>query len=57
MNDGGSHHFAGAAFIARSIGVPVPLSSALEVYALNAEAVQWLTSNFAIFLAEMASRN
>ena len=55
-NAGGSHHFAGAAYISRSISSPVPLSSSLQIYALNEPAVRWLISKFAIFMVPQTCR-
>jgi hypothetical protein len=34
-NHGGSHHFAGAAYIARAIGQPLPIAARLKVHCLN----------------------
>lgn len=45
-NDGGSHHFAGAAYIAESIGARVPLRAPLTIATLNERAVAWLVTDF-----------
>ncbi len=55
-NAGGSHHFAGAAYISRSIDSPVPLTSSLQIYALNEPAVKWLISKFVIFMVPETTR-
>lgn len=45
-NDGGSHHFAGAAFIAKQLHLDVPLRARHEAIALNPQTVRWLLSTF-----------
>lgn len=47
-NDGGSHHFAGAAYIARAIGRPLSLSGRLQVRWLNEPAWQWLLDRYRV---------
>lgn len=45
-NDGGSHHFAGAAHIARAIGQAVPLTAQLNVSWLHEPAWKWLLARY-----------
>lgn len=45
-NAGGSHHFAGAHYIASEIKMCVPLRAKLEVIELNVPAVRWLLERF-----------
>lgn len=45
-NHGGSHHFAGASYIAQHIGRPVPLRGRLHIKRLNVEAWSWLLEKF-----------
>ncbi|WP_175772924.1 DUF6685 family protein [Paraburkholderia phenazinium] len=45
-NAGGSHHFAGAAYIAGQLQRPVPLRASLEVIALNECVIDWLLALF-----------
>ncbi|VWD38587.1 DUF6685 family protein [Burkholderia contaminans] len=45
-NAGGSHHFAGAHYIASEIKMCVPLRARLEVIELNVPAVRWLLARF-----------
>lgn len=45
-NAGGSHHFAAAAYITKSIGAKVPLNAALEIRTLNEASVNWLLAKF-----------
>jgi hypothetical protein len=47
-NDGGSHHFAGAAVIARVTGLPVQLKRPLHVTRLNGRAWLDLIDRFAV---------
>ena len=46
QNAGGSHHFAGAAHISRSIGQPVPLRGKLQIHSLNRAAFSWLFEEY-----------
>lgn len=46
QNAGGSHHFAGAAHISRSIGQPVPLRGKLQIHSLNRAAFSWLFGEY-----------
>ena len=46
QNAGGSHHFAGAAHISRSIGQPVPLRGKLQIHSLNCAAFSWLFDEY-----------
>lgn len=45
-NAGGSHHFAGAAYIAGQLQRPVPLRAKLEVIELTESVIDWLLSSF-----------
>lgn len=45
-NGGGSHHLAGAAYIAHEIGRPLPLRAQLSLGCLNAPAWRWLLEQF-----------
>lgn len=45
-NAGGSHHFAGAHYIASEIKMCIPLRAGLEVIELNVQAVRWLLERF-----------
>ncbi|WP_408467244.1 DUF6685 family protein [Paraburkholderia fungorum] len=45
-NAGGSHHFAGAAYIAGQLRRPVPLRARLEVIELNEDVIDWLLALF-----------
>ncbi|WP_155629466.1 DUF6685 family protein [Burkholderia territorii] len=45
-NAGGSHHFAGAHYIASEIKMYVPLRARLEVIELNVQAVRWLLERY-----------
>ncbi|WJN72100.1 DUF6685 family protein [Burkholderia anthina] len=61
-NGGGSHHFAGAHYIASEIKMCVPLRARLEVIELNVPAVRWLLERFIVIavprdLATMLSRS
>lgn len=47
-NHGGSHHFAGAAYIARAIRRPLSLSGRLQVRWLNEPAWQWLLDRYRV---------
>ncbi|WP_429555043.1 DUF6685 family protein [Paraburkholderia sp. MM5477-R1] len=48
-NAGGSHHFAGAAYIAAQLRRSVPLRARLEVIELNEGVIDWLLSLFIPF--------
>ncbi len=50
MNDGGSHHFAAAKYIATRLGRPVPLMGSLYTYSLNGAAIASLRRDFEIFV-------
>lgn len=50
VNSGGSHHLAAAKYIARRLGVRVPLKAALHSYALNAAALASLRREFDLFV-------
>ncbi|MFP3637800.1 DUF6685 family protein [Paraburkholderia sp. SIMBA_054] len=50
QNAGGSHHFAGAAYIAATNGVAVTLTAHLNFIELNEPAIEWLLESFTIFL-------
>lgn len=45
-NHGGSHHFAGAAHIAKAIGKAVPLSARVHIHWLNEPAWEWLLAGY-----------
>ncbi|WP_109483288.1 DUF6685 family protein [Paraburkholderia sp. C35] len=49
-NGGGSHHFAGAAYIAAANGVCVALTSQLNITEFNEPVIEWLLEGFAIFV-------
>lgn len=49
MNDGGSHHFAAARYIAARLGTPVPLRGKLRTYALNPLAIASLRRDFEMY--------
>lgn len=49
MNDGGSHHFAAARYIAARLGVPVPLLGSLRTYRVNGPKIAALRAEFDIF--------
>lgn len=55
-NDGGSHHLAGAAYIARRIGKSVPIQARLVVSAFNAAAWERLIQDYRVFLEAPRSR-
>lgn len=48
-NGNGSHHFAGAHYIAKKTGAKCPIRAKLAVHQLNVPAIEWLISNFHIF--------
>lgn len=50
-NHGGSHHFAGASYIAQRIGRSVPLRGRLHIRRLNVAAWQWLLTKFHVLFA------
>lgn len=61
-NAGGSHHFAGAHYIASEIKMCVPLRAPLEVIELNVPAIRWLLERFILIpvprnLANILSRS
>ncbi|KVK87586.1 hypothetical protein WJ44_32660 [Burkholderia ubonensis] len=45
-NAGGSHHFAGAHYIASEIKMGIPLRARLEVIELRIPAIRWLLAQF-----------
>jgi hypothetical protein len=45
-NAGGSHHFAGAAYIARAIAAPLSLSGPLHIHHFNVPAWRWLLDRY-----------
>lgn len=51
QNSGGSHHFAGAAFIADKNNVSIRLTTTLNFIELNEPAVEWLLDEFEIYVA------
>lgn len=55
-NGGGSHHLAGAAYIAREIGGALPLRARLSLDWLNAPAWHWLIETFFILQVPQAYR-
>ncbi len=50
MNNGGSHHFAAARYIAARIGRQVPLCGALHTYSIDPMAVDSLRTDFDMFV-------
>lgn len=50
MNDGGSHHFAAARYIAARIGRQVTLCGALHTYSIDSMAVDSLQTDFDMFV-------
>lgn len=53
-NAGGSHHFAGAAYIAKQLDFHVPLRARHKAIALNPKAVRWLLSTFVLLAVPKA---
>jgi hypothetical protein len=53
-NDGGSHHFAAARYIAARLSRPVPLRGRLYTYRLNASSVESLLHDFDMFVIPTA---
>ncbi|BEP54052.1 MULTISPECIES: DUF6685 family protein [unclassified Variovorax] len=53
-NAGGSHHFAGAAYIAKQLNFHVPLRALHKAIALNPKAVRWLLSTFVLLAVPKA---
>jgi hypothetical protein len=49
MNDGGSHHFAAAQFVAKQLQQPVILQGVLYVYAIDEDVLNALRRDFDIF--------
>ena len=49
MNDGGSHHFAAARWLARKLGVPVPIRSQLRTVSIRRDAVEQLVAGYDLF--------
>jgi hypothetical protein len=47
-NSGGSHHFAGASYIAAELDIAVPLRSRLRLTYVRPQAVNWLREQFHI---------
>ena len=54
-NDGGSHHFAAARYIAKQLNHPINLTSKLEIYSLNSSVIAQIFRKYTIFL--LSSRN
>ncbi|MCY0852557.1 DUF6685 family protein [Cupriavidus sp. D39] len=54
-NDGGSHHFAAAAYIAGDIGAAVRLRAPLTAHGLNEASVAWLLQSYAPYLVGQSS--
>ncbi|MGI4801846.1 MAG: DUF6685 family protein [Janthinobacterium lividum] len=52
INDGGSHHFAAARYIAAKVRQRVPLSGRLITYRLNRSAVKSLTARYYLFAVD-----
>lgn len=52
-NEGGSHHFAAAQYMAIQLGVPVPLSGKLINYRLNPTTTPLLCRDYEIFVMDM----
>jgi hypothetical protein len=50
INDGGSHHFAAARFIAARLGTPVPLRGTLRTYGIDEVALASLQRDFDMFV-------
>lgn len=50
MNSGGSHHFAAAKYIAKRIGVNVPLIGRYKIHGINQVALASLRRDFDIFV-------
>ncbi|AIB42830.1 DUF6685 family protein [Pseudomonas sp. WCS374] len=50
INGGGSHHFAAAKYIARLLGIKVPLSGRYVTYGINQVAVASLRRDFDMFV-------
>ena len=50
INSGGSHHFAAARYIAKRLGVPVPLRGKLRTYSIHSSAVASLRRDFEMFV-------
>ncbi|STQ90047.1 DUF6685 family protein [Iodobacter fluviatilis] len=50
MNNGGSHHFAAAKFIANRLAIKVPLKGKIRIYSLNPLAIASLRNDFDIFI-------
>lgn len=50
MNDGGSHHFAAAKYIADRLEETVPLRGTLRVYSLNSTALASLCEDYEMFV-------
>lgn len=49
MNDGGSHHFAAARYMAKRLGKSVPLTGSLVSYSIDPDAMQRLRDLYDIF--------
>jgi len=56
INDGGSHHFAAARYIAKCLKppVPVPISAKLDTYEINREVLKNLLRKFDLFVINEA---
>lgn len=55
MNDGGSHHFAAAKYIATRLPQSVPLKGKLYTYSLNALAIESLRADYEMFVISDAA--
>ncbi|HDX0990398.1 TPA: hypothetical protein RNX34_002132 [Pasteurella multocida] len=54
-NNGGSHHFAAARYIAKQLNHPINLISKLDIYSLNSNVITKIFRKYTIFL--LSSRN
>ncbi|MCG5495556.1 DUF6685 family protein [Ectothiorhodospira variabilis] len=52
VNDGGSHHFAAARYIASRIGQPVRLTALLKTYSIDPDVVSSLREQYEVFAIE-----
>lgn len=50
MNDGGSHHFAAARYIAKRLGKPVPLQGRLRSHSINSSAIESLLRDYDVYV-------
>lgn len=49
-NEGGSHHFAAARYLASRLGTPLPIRATLNEYRFDADAVEELDVTYRLFL-------